>query len=426
MVDGEPRRVVVTGVGMITSVGLEREAAIRGLVDGRSGLSYLSFEHPDVRIGGEIKDFDPAVDLKEIADRRTLKKSPIAGMYSLGAAFQALSQAELLDSNGHIIPIIDREHVSVVIGTSLGGAHDQDVDNPKRSLVDKLDPSNVYPILRILPERVATVVEIRYGTKGSTYTPVAACNSGVEAIGQGYNLIANQDPKKRIDIAIVGGTDATVTPLITSSFNTIGALSKAKNLDQVSLPFDAKRSGFHHAEGAGVLILEEYQHALGRGVTPLAELIGFGSASDGDHETNTKGEGLQRAMQQAFSTASEFPKAGDVIVAHVHATATPEGDGPEKKVLDAVLPIKKDVFIYAPKGALGHTQGASGAIASAIAVLGLNRGFIPPNHYNVPMDGMEDYNFSKEAVQVYAAYALVNSGGFGGLNGSLVFAAMRD
>lgn len=427
MNNGLERRVVVTGVGAITNVGPDSVTTVKGLLNNVSGLSPLSFEHPDVKFGGEIHDFDPVVQLKGIVDHKTLKKSPIAAMYAFKGIDEALAEADLLgepnkDKVRDFRPEIDRRRVGVIIGSAQAGTLDEDKDNPKRAIIQKLDPSGTYPILRILPERVASAVGIRYGLQGRIFTPVAACGSAGEAEGQGYDLLAN--PASSHDIVIVGGTDAAITPRNVDGFNIIKALSKTQDGDRLSMPFDIDRNGFHMAEGAGILIFEEYEHAIRRGATPLAEVVGFGSASDGAHETNTSGSGMQRAMEIALSAVQGFPKTGEVYVVSAHGTATPDGDAQEEKVLFNVFPDPRQLQIIALKGAFGHTLGASGGIASAIAARQMEGGFVPPNKHRNAMNRIGAC-LSNEAVQTRIDLLVVNSSGFGGLNNTVVFAPVR-
>lgn len=410
----EPRRVVVTGIGMVTNLGKDSTTSIKNLLDGRSGISHLSFEHPDIKLGGEIHDFDPSSDLKGIIDKKLLKRLPYAGYYSLKATDEALSEAGLLDEKRDLIPDLSREKIGVYIGTAVGGTFDEDIDNPK--MKDKTSGRDPYPVLRVLPERVASGVEIRYGIEGSTLSHVAACSSGGEAIGAAAVRLASGQYPERIMLA--GGAEAAITPRFLEYFNLIGAVSKSQDDANISYPFDVNRNGFHMAEGAAVLVLEDLEHALQRGATPIVEVVGYGSAADGASDTLSTGKGLQKAMEQALRGISNFPRAGDIYVVKPHVTATPKGDGPEADAIQRVFPDYKQVFAHAAKGAEGHTLGASGAIATAEAARGLYQGFIPPNHHKKLMEGVF-FHLPTSAQQVTAELALVNASGFGGLNCSL-------
>lgn len=404
------RRVVVTGIGMVTNIGIGREETMQKLLEGKSGISELSFEHPEIKLAGEIKNFDP----DKYVNSKLQRRAPYAGYLGLAAVDDALRHAGLVDeTSGDILPqYIDK--IGISVGSGIGGVYDEDEDNPKRPKESTLWGDS-QGILRILPDRVASSIANRYGLEGPSVLLVAACSSGMEAQMYGHTQVAYDEffPK----IMIVGGAEAAIRPNVVNRFNQVTALSLNKK--KPSLPFAENRNGFHMADGAVFLIFEEEQHALDRGAIIYADVIGFGSAGDGKgaSPTGTTGKGLERAIRQALPP--DIAASGNIYI-EAHATATGLGDRVENKVIQTVYPNIKRVFVHTAKDN-GHTLGAAGALGSALAVWGLHTGVVPPN---TPKDVMKeiDFNYSFEAQEINPEIAVVHTSGFGNVNAVGVFA----
>ena len=410
-----PRRVVVSGVEMVTALGAGADATWAGLVAGRSGIGTLQQFDPTrlaSRIGGEVPDFDPG----DVVDRKEQRRNDRFTLFALWCARHALDAAGLPGRLER--PLAER--TGVVIGSGIGGGTtfaEQVVTNTERG-PDRLSP---FFIPMVIANLGAGQVGILTGALGPNFATVSACASGGHAIGEAWEAIRRDDA----DIMIVGGTEAPINEPLVGAFCAMRALS-TRNDDPAgaSRPFDAGRDGFVIAEGAGILILEELQHALRRGAPILAELVGYAATADASHITLPApgGEGALRAARRALQKAGMSPD--DIDHVNAHATATPEGDRAELEAIRTLFGDRvADVSVTSNKSMIGHALGAAGAIEAIVTIRTLQHGIVPPTINLVDDDpageGMDLTPGVARHRPVRAA--LSDSFGFGGQNSALVF-----
>lgn len=405
-------RVVVTGLGMITSLGNDVEATWKGLCAGRSGIGPITSydtERHRVHFGGEIKDFDPSpyIDRKEI--RRTDPYEQIA----IAAAKQALAQAKL-----HISEEV-ADDIGVCVGSGIGGLIT--LSNQTRVLYDK-GPDRVSPFFStmFIPDGAAGLISIATGARGPNWAVVSACASSGHTIGEAWETIRRGDAKAMI----AGGSEKAITPISMAAFENMHALSRRNDDPQgASRPFDATRDGFVMGEGAGIVILEDLEFAQQRGAPILAELVGYGATGDAHHitEPSPGGTGLVRAMRRALQKADLAPDKVDYI--NAHGTSTPFNDRTETQAIKTCFGDHAyHLAVSSTKSMLGHTFGAAGAVESIISIMTIVRDIIPPTinlHHPDPECDL-DY-VPNEARSATVNVALSNSMGFGGHNSSLIF-----
>ena len=411
-------RVVVTGVGLITPVGVDRATTWKNLVNGVSGIDHIqSFDSEgfDSRIAGEIPEFDPLERLERKASRRLDRF----------AQFACVASLEALDHAGLDMEKVDATRVAVLIGSGVGGiitlSEQFDV------LRDK-GPTRVHPFLipMMLTDLAGGQVSMLIGAKGPNFAIVSACATGADSIGEAKAMIERGDA----DVAIAGGTEAGICPIAIAGFNACMALSKNNDDPQgASRPFDAERDGFILGEGAGVLVLESIEHARARGAEPLAELAGYGATSDAFHVTQPSpgGEGAARAMTIALKQAKMAPDEIDYV--NAHGTSTPLNDKTETEAMKSAFgdDVAAKVPISSTKSMTGHLLGAAGGVEAAFSVMAIIKSAIPPtiNLRNPDPDCDLDYtpNLVRRGV---IRTTMSNSLGFGGHNASLIFRAFED
>ncbi len=405
-------RVVVTGIGIVSPIGLTAASTWDALVNGRSGVALITAFDPtdfETQIAAEVGDFDP----ENYMDRKEARRADRFSQLALAAAIEAIAQAGLEQDE----PLGNR--TSSLIASGVGGIITL---SEQFSVLHEKGPKRISPFLipAMLIDMAAANVSMKFGARGPSFATVSACASGADAIGSGYELIKRGE----IDIAICGGTEAPICPIAVAGFNSVGALSKNNDNPQAaSRPFDAKRDGFIIGEGASVLVIEELGHALARGATPLVELVGYGATSDASHITQPApfGEGGARAMSQAIASANLKPT--DVNYINAHGTSTAMNDKAETDAIKGVFGDNANkVAISSTKSMTGHLLGAAGAIESAICSLSIINGCIPPtiNLENPDPECNLDYTPNK-AKHTQVSVAMTNSLGFGGHNASLVF-----
>lgn len=405
------RRIVITGVGLITPVGIGKDAVWQALINGKSGIGPITRFDPEVitaKIAGEVKDFDPTLYI----DKKEAKRMDRFTQFALAAAKMAIedSKIDLMKE--------DLTKIGTCVGTGIGGVetlHDQ-----YKTLFDK-GANRVSPFFvpMMIANMAAGQVSITFGLKGPNSSVVTACASGTNAIGDAFKVIARGDA----DLMIAGGTEAAVSPIAVAGFCSMKALS-TRNDDptKASRPFDKDRDGFVLGEGAGIVVLEELEHALARGATIYAEVLGYGSNADAYHITAPAPEGEQAAacMQLALDDAKISPAEVDYI--NAHGTSTPMNDLNETLAIKKVFgDHAKKVAISSTKSMTGHLLGAAGAVETIVAALTITNSIIPPTiNYTTPDDNLDlDYvpNVSRQAnVDV----AISNSFGFGGHNATLL------
>ena len=412
-----PGKVYVTGIGMVTPLGLDTRSTWDALVNGRSGIDTITaFDHEgfETTIAGEVKDFDPTA----YVDRKQARRLDRFAQFAVAATHEALEQARLkLDDPG-----VDATRVGSVIGSGIGGIITL---SEQWSVLAEKGPTRVNPFLvpMMLADMAPGQVSILFGAKGPNYCTVTACSSGADGIGIAASMIRRGE----IDIALAGGTEAPICPIAVAGFNACMALSKRnEHPSTASRPFDADRDGFVMGEGAGVLVLESEESVLRRGVTPIAELAGYGASSDAFHVTQPapEGEGAARAIAKAFAESGLGPS--DIDYVNAHGTSTPMNDRLETEAIKASFGDEAyRVRISSTKSMTGHMLGAAGGVEAAIAVLSVAEGVVPPTINLVTPDPDCDLDYTpQQARHEQIKAAMSNNLGFGGHNASLIFSSV--
>jgi 3-oxoacyl-[acyl-carrier-protein] synthase II len=405
------RRVVVTGLGVVSPIGNDMATTWRSLLDGKSGagpITHFDATKFPVRFAAELKGFDPL----RYMDRKEAKRADAYTQYAVAAAVQAMADAGLTDGHG-----TDPDRVGVIIGSGIGGltSFEEQHDVYRERGPGKISP---FFIPMFIADIAAGIVSMRFNAKGPNYATVSACATSAHAIGDAFRTIQYGDA----DMMLAGGAEATVTPMAIGGFANMKALSERNDSPETaSRPFDQTRDGFVMGEGGGVVILEELEFARRRGARVYAELVGYGATGDAYHLTAPApdGEGAQRAMRRAMKDAGVQP--GDVQYINAHGTSTPANDVNETKAIKAVLgDAAKKVNVSSTKGSTGHMLGAAGVMELAFSSLVVREGMIPPTiNYRNP-DPECDLNYTPNAaVKRDVTVALSNSFGFGGHNVSL-------
>jgi len=410
-------RVVVTGVGLITPVGVDRATTWKSLVDGKSGIDQiqsLDTEGFESRIAGEIPEFDPLERLERKASRRLNRFSQFACVASLEAMEQAGLNMEKEDAT----------RVGVLIGSGVGGIITL---STQFDVLREKGPTRVSPFLipMMLTDLAGGQVSMLIGAKGPNFAVVSACATGADSIGEAKAMIERGD----IDVAIAGGTEAGVCEIAVAGFSACMALSKNNDDPQgASRPFDAERDGFVLGEGAGVLVLESIEHAMARGAEPLAELAGYGATSDAFHVTQPGpgGVGAARAMTIAMKQADVSPDEVDYI--NAHGTSTPLNDKTETEAMKAAFgDAVTGVPVSSTKSMTGHLLGAAGSVEAAISVMAIAKSAIPPTINLQNPDPECDLDYTPNLVRRgVIRTTMSNSLGFGGHNASLVFKSFEE
>ncbi len=410
------RRVVVTGIGAITPVGIGKEALWDALARGVSGIGPITrFDAADypTRFAGEVRDFDPA----QFMDRKDARRLDRFIQYAWAATRMALEDAALEPAK------VDGERMGVLIGSGIGGI--EWLEQQVRVLADR-GPDRVSPFLvpMMIPDMAAGYVSIQIGAKAHNACTVTACASGTNAIGDAARIIERGDA----DVMITGGSEASVTPVALAGFSAARALSTRNDDPQrASRPFDKERDGFVLAEGAGILILESLEHARARGARIYGEVAGYGCTGDAYHITQPapEGDGAYRALRLALADAGVQPEEVDYI--NAHGTSTEYNDYFETLAIKRALgEAAYRVPVSSTKSMTGHLLGAAGAVEAITCLLAMERGLIPPTiNYEVPDPGCDLDYVPNEARPAEVAVAVSNSFGFGGHNAVLVLRRLR-
>ena len=406
------RRVVVTGLGLVTPLGTGVEKNWEALMAGRSGVGPITrFDASDfpVRIAGEVRDFDPL----EWMDKRDARKMDPFIQYAMACAEQAMRQSGLK------IDEAIAERVGVLVGNGIGGLVTIE-ENHVIFLETRLKKITPFFIPKLIANLAPGQISIRYGARGTNMATASACASGSHAVGEAYRMIRHG----YLDAAITGGAEMALTSLGVGGFVAMRALStRNDNPEAASRPFDRERDGFVMAEGAAALILEEREMALARGAKVLAELVGYASNADAYHITSPspEGQGAGRCMQLCLEDAELTPDQVDYI--NAHGTSTPQGDAAETQAVKRVFgEHAAKIAVSSTKSMTGHTLGAAGSIESVYTVLAVERGMVPPTiNYEYP-DPQCDLDYvPNKARPMKIRLALNNSFGFGGTNTTLAF-----
>ena len=407
-----PRRVVVTGVGLVSPLGIGTRETWEGLVAGRSGAGPITrFDAADFtsRIACEVKDFDPL----DYADRRDARKMDRFIQYGLAASLFAVEDA------GLEIPVGDPDRTGVIISSGIGGF--ETIEREHRKLLEH-GPRRISPFF--VPAMVVNLaagwVSIRLGAKGPNSAMATACSAGAHAVGEAFRLVRYG----HADVMVAGGAEATITPMCIGGFASMKALS-TRNDDprRASRPFDRDRDGFVVGEGAGVLILEEREQALARGATPYAEVAGYGMSGDAFHITAPPedGNGAFRVMRAALAEAGASPE--DVDAVNAHGTSTPLNDRIESAAIRRVFGEHADrLAVSSTKSMTGHLLGGAGGLEAGISCLTLRHQVVPPTiNYQTPDPDCDLDIVPNTARPMTVRSVLSNSFGFGGTNVSLLF-----
>jgi 3-oxoacyl-[acyl-carrier-protein] synthase II len=406
------RRVVITGMGCVTALGESAEVLFANLCEGRSGISPIELfdasQYP-VRFGGEVKGFDPGRTLDAREARRMDRFTQLA----------AASSVEAVRDSGLDFSKEDARRCGAIVGSGIGGL--KEIEEQHIRLLQK-GPNKVSPfcVPKLMGNAASGTIAIILGLKGPNICVVSACASGSHAIGEGMCSIQYG----RSDIMVVGGSEAAATPLGLASFCALKSLSTRNDNPQVaSRPFDRDRDGFVLAEGAGIVVLEEYEHAKKRGAKIYAEMIGYGATDDAYHITapDPNGEGAAEAMRVALADGGVSPQ--DLTYINAHGTSTELNDAAESKAIRAVMgEYASRVMISSTKSSLGHLLGASGSVELLICAKAIEKGVVPAtiNLDNPdPQCGPLDF-VPKTPRQVNVKVVANNSFGFGGHNSCLV------
>lgn len=409
------RRVVVTGLGLISPLGVGTEATWEGLVAGRSGVGPITrFDTADfsVKIAAEINDFDPS----RWFDSKELRRFDTFVHYSVAAADMALEQSGLVIDEGNA------HRVGVVIGSGIGGF--PIIEDMHKTLLER-GPRRVSPffIPGVIINMCSGMISIRTGAKGPNMATCTACSTSAHAISDATLYIRHG----YADAIIAGGSEAVISPMPVAGFASMRALSTRNDEPQrASRPWDRDRDGFVMGEGAGIVVLEELEHARRRGAPILAEVLGFGMSSDAFHISapSEDGDGAIRCMQAALADARLAPE--DVDYVNAHGTSTPAGDAAETVAVKAVFGSHaKRLMISSTKSMSGHLLGAAGGFEFGISVLTVDRGIVPPTINLDNPDPENDLDYvPHEAREATVRIALTNSFGFGGTNGCLLVGAV--
>lgn len=404
------RRVVVTGLGAVTPIGNDVATTWRALLAGVSGGAIITNFDPSlfkVRFACEVKGFDPLAFM----DRKEAKRSDVYTQFALAAAVEAMTDAGF-GADGYV-----PEDTGVIIGSGIGGLK---IFEEQHDVYRELGPSKISPffIPMFITDMAAGIVSMRFGAKGPNYATVSACSTSAHAIGDAFRTIQYGDA----DVMITGGSEAAVTPMSIGGFANMTALS-TRNDDPAtaSRPFDRGRDGFVMGEGAGVVILEELEHARRRGARIYSEIVGYGATGDAYHITGQPEdhEGLQRAMRRALKDAGIAPS--DVQYVNAHGTSTPLNDPNEIRAIKKVFGDHAATLnVSSTKSATGHMLGAAGGVEFIFSTLAIVNGVVPPTINHFTPDPECDLDITPNvAVERDVRVAISNSSGFGGHNVSL-------
>ncbi len=405
------RRVVISGIGLVSPLGLDTETTWRGLLEGRSGVGPITKFDPEgfaCRFAAEVRGFDPIAFL----DRKEVRKMDTFSHYAIAATHEALK-----DSGLEIGPS-NAERIGVYIGSGIGGL--PLLEKTHKDLLEK-GPRRISPFF--IPGMILNLatgnVSIVFGAKGPNLALATACATGTHAIGESVRMIR----EGYCDAMIAGGAEAVITPLAVGGFCAMKALStRNDDPESASRPFDADRDGFVMGEGAGILVVEELEHAQARGAEIYAEVVGYGMTGDAYHVTSpsTDGDGAIRAMKMTLADAGIRPDEVDYI--NAHGTSTPAGDRIETLAVKEVFGAHaKQLAFASTKSMTGHLLGAAGGLETAVSALAIHRDLVPPTINQTTPDPECDLDsVPNRSRQMTVRTALNNSFGFGGTNASLL------
>lgn len=409
------KRVVVTGLGVISPIGNSTEIFWNNIKKAKVGIDILDrFENSDykAKLAAQVRDFDP----KDYMDSKSAKRMELFSQYAVAAAKEAI------ESSGLNLETEDLTRIGVSVGSGIGSI--QSVEREYSKLVTE-GPRKVSPLLvpLMISNMAAGNVAITFGLKGKCTNVVTACATGTHSIGDAYRYIQCNE----VDVMVCGGTEGCITPVCIAGFASMGALSTAADKTRASIPFDKERSGFIMGEGAGVVVIESLEHALNRGAAILAEIGGYGATCDAYHITSPSedGEGAARSMLLAVNEGGIKPEDVDYI--NAHGTSTPLNDLFETRAIKAAF--KEHAYrlnVNSTKSMTGHMMGAAGAVEFIVCVKSIMDNYIHATAGYQVDDEELGLNYTKEAVNKQVNYAISNSIGFGGHNSSILVKKYRE
>jgi len=405
------RRVVVTGIGAITPIGNNADEFWKGLKEGKCGIDTITaFDVSDfkVKLAAEVKGYNP----EDYFDKRLGRRLDKFAQFAMIAAREAMKDSGMTKEN------TDFDRVGVFIGSGMGGL--ETIEKENRVCFEKgYDKISPMYIPMVISNMATGNVAIDLGLRGESFSIATACASATHSIGEAYRAIKHGYQ----DAVFTGGTEASITPTGVAGFTNIKALSQSADKNRASIPFDKERSGFVMGEGAGVLVLEELEHAKKRGAKIYAEIVGYGASSDAFHITSPapNGEGGARAMVNAIKDAKIDAK--DITYINAHGTSTHLNDSCETAAIKTALgESSKTVMVSSTKGNTGHLLGAAGAVEAIACVKAIEDDFVPATiNYKVPDEECDLDIVPNEGRNVKVEYAMSNSLGFGGHNSSIIF-----
>lgn len=409
-------RVVITGIGAVTPIGNTAQEYWDGLLAGKNGIAPITLFDPEgykASVAGEVKDFDPTAYI----DKREVKHMDRFCQFALAAAAQAMEQAGLTEGS------FDPFRAGTLVGSGIGGIQTFSEEQTK---LNERGARRVSPfcIPMMIGNMAAAHISMAYGLKGSSLSAVSACASGTHAVGEGMRAIRHG----YLDIAVVGGAEASIVPIAVAGFANMHALSTEADPEAACCPFDARRSGFVMGEGAGILVLESLSHAKARGATIIAEVAGYGTTSDAYHITSPDptGEGPARAMTMAVEDAGLTP--ADIDYINAHGTSTPVNDSSETNAIKIAFgDSAQRLKISSTKSMTGHLLGAAGAIEAIACAMAVKEDKIPPTiHYEQPDEACDLDYVPNQAVSCPVNAAISNSLGFGGHNATILLRKYQD
>lgn len=397
------RRVVITGIGAVTPVGNDIDTMWNSLINGKAGIDYIKgfdTEKLKVKVAAEVKDFDAT----KYIEKKDLRKTDLFCQYAIAAAVQAVE-----DSG--IVGTVEDERFGVYVGSGTGGMHTFFAQCENMIAEKKISP---FFIPMMIGNMAAGLIAIRFNAKGPCLPVVTACATSTHAVGEAFHAIKDG----YADAIITGGAEAAITPLAIAGFSSCMALSTRNDPKSSSIPFDKRRDGFVMGEGAGVLVLEEYEHAVARGANIYAEVTGYGNTCDAHHVTapDPEAAGAARCVEIALK---ESGYTGDeVLYINAHGTSTPANDKTETAAFKKALGDKAyDAYISSTKSMTGHMLGATGAVEAIVATLALKNGIVPPTVGLEEPDPECDLNYvPNNAVEAPLTMAASTTFGFGGHN----------
>ncbi len=405
------RRVVITGIGAITPIGNNVKEFWEGIKTSKCGIDKITLFDTNgykVNLAAEVKNYNP----EEYFDRKQAKRLERFTQFGVIAAREAFEDSGITKEN------TDMEKVGVIVGSGIGGLRTIELETQK---LQEKGPDRVSPmyIPMAISNMAAGNIAIELGAKGESEAIVTACASATHAIGQSYRMIKHGYE----DVIIAGGAESSITPSGIAGFTNMKALSTTQDKNRASIPFDKERNGFVMGEGAGILILEELEHAKKRNAKIYAEIIGYGATSDSYHITSPlpNGEGGAKAMIKAIKDANIKPEQIDYI--NVHGTSTPLNDSCETAAIKTALGASsKTVKVSSTKGNTGHLLGAAGGVEAVACIKAIENSYIPPTiNYKVPDEECDLNIVPNKGIETQVNIAMSNSLGFGGHNSSIIF-----